>query len=358
MKRLLFAILIIHIATANAAQACSVPVFRWALERWQTEDFQLYLFRDKPLSVQQQSLLREVTAAPENVTLREIAVTEAMEPAVEAIYKQYAGQALPFVVLDYPQAFRITRPAMVLPLAQLNADTLRDSPARRELARRILDGQSGVWLFVLSGNGEKDAAALATLKEQVARANQTLKLPDMAGDQVLRGPDAPDISRLRVEFSIVEVRRDDPAEAALVSILLGVESDLAEYAEPLAFPVYGRGRVLYALVGRGINADTVMKANAFLVGPCACEIKAENPGTDLLMPVDWAARIGGNALVGKVDAPPLAGTALPSIQPPIMPVPAQASVAHSFARNAAIAVAAAIVLVLAGSTFLWRRGRQ
>jgi hypothetical protein len=52
--------------------------------------------------------------------------------------------------------------------------------------------------------------------------------------------------------------------------------------------VFGRGRVLYALAGRGINADNIREACEFLVGPCSCQVKEMNPGVDLLMDVAWS----------------------------------------------------------------------
>ena len=36
------------------------------------------------------------------------------------------------------------------------------------------------------------------------------------------------------------------AEQALVAMLLGSESDLAERSDPMVFPIYGRGRALWA----------------------------------------------------------------------------------------------------------------
>lgn len=360
MKRLHIAIALVALlcgTVADVAQACSVPVFRWALERWQAEDYQLHLFRDKPLSKEEQTLIEAAIAAPANVTLREIDVRDEIDTAAEAIWNENKDRELPFAVLNYPQASRIIRPAVGSPLNQICADALRDSPARREIAKRTLDGQSGVWIFLASGDAEKDSATFAILKEQIAKANRTLKLPDMTGDEALQAPDAPDVSRLRVEFSVIEVRRDDPAEAMFVRMLLGIESDLPDYDEPMAFPVYGRGRVLYALVGRGINTDTVMKANAFLVGPCACEIKADNPGTDLLMAVNWGEGIG-KTVIGKIDAPPLAGTALPPTVETVTLAPARAMDNGDVVRNAAIASAAVIVLVgMASWGFMWSRRR-
>jgi hypothetical protein len=78
-----------------------------------------------------------------------------------------------------------------------------------------------------------------------------------------------------------------------VRMLLASEADLDQdfAGEAMVFPVYGRGLILYALVGRGINNWTVERAARFLISPCSCQVKAANPGTDLLLTVDWAARV-------------------------------------------------------------------
>ena len=74
-------------------------------------------------------------------------------------------------------------------------------------------------------------------------------------------------------------------------MLLGIEDDLRDLQEPMAFPIFGRGRVLYALVGRGINPDTISETCSELIGPCTCTVKEENPGVDLVMSVDWDSRV-------------------------------------------------------------------
>lgn len=129
-----------------------------------------------------------------------------------------------------------------------------------------------------------------------------LKLPDAVTGVAPRG--APD---LRVDFSLVRLSRSDPEEEFLVRMLTRSESDLEQYKSwPMAFPVYGRGRVLYALVGQGITMDNVSETCAFLAGPCACEIKDLNPGMDLLTLVDWEEGLGGS-WVDAVELPPLTG---------------------------------------------------
>jgi hypothetical protein len=58
--------------------------------------------------------------------------------------------------------------------------------------------------------------------------------------------------------------------------------------EPIAFPIFGRGRVLYSLAGKGINLNNILSANSFLSGPCACTVKEQNDGYDLLLCADWS----------------------------------------------------------------------
>jgi hypothetical protein len=109
-----------------------------------------------------------------------------------------------------------------------------------------------------------------------------------------------------VSFSILRVSRRDPKEKHLVAMLLRSEPDLNTFKEPMALPVFGRGRVLYALVGKGITEDYVFEACGFLVGPCSCQIKGLNPGTDLLIAVDWDAGLA-ETVVEPPELPPLTG---------------------------------------------------
>jgi len=272
---------------------------------------------------------------------------ETMEPE--------AGAAAKYE-LDYPEALR-GEPVLSGNVTDLDTGALVDSPARRELTRRLLKGQSGVWLLVKSGDAAKDEAAAATLREQIDLANRTLKLPDMTGDPVFDAPDPPDVAGLRVEFSLIEIEPDDEAERVLRRMLMGSEPDLVRTPpEPAAFPVFGRGRVLYALLGPGINPVMIMKACKFIVGPCACEIKSENPGFDLLLAADWESGAGGAKLIGSLDPPEdLPGTALasPATLPQARPQE-QAEKAHVL-RNVGAAVSGVVLLVGAATFAVMRR---
>ena len=97
---------------------------------------------------------------------------------------------------------------------------------------------------------------------------------------------------LKIQFTTVRLNRDDPAEQFLLQSLLNSEEDLVDFDRPLAFPVFGRGRVLYALVGNGIASHTVRMASSFMAGPCSCQVKNQNLGFDLLLQTDWNKALG------------------------------------------------------------------
>ena len=47
------------------------------------------------------------------------------------------------------------------------------------------------------------------------------------------------------------------------------------------------------LIGKGINARMIDQIAGFVTGACSCQVKAQNPGTDLLIQKDWDAAVLG-----------------------------------------------------------------
>jgi hypothetical protein len=192
-------------------------------------------------------------------------------PSLVLWYPWHKGRALPFWKGDFTPS---------------TIKTLMDSPKRKELARRLTDGQTAVWVLVQSGNSRKDKAALELINHEFETAAEQLKAA------AAEFPPEPGTPPFTYEFSTMTISRSDPNEQMLLAMLLNSEPDLDQYkAEPIVFPVFGRGRALFALVGEGINSDNLQEAIAFITGPCGCEIKMMNPGVDLLMAVNWDASV-------------------------------------------------------------------
>jgi hypothetical protein len=172
------------------------------------------------------------------------------------------------------------------------AGTLVDSPARQEVAQRLLTGQTAVWLVLESAEAKANDEAAALVTQQLKELEKTLELPELTAspDDEVRSA-----IPLKVAFSVLRVQRDDPREAMLTAMLLGSEPDLKERTEPIVFPVFGRGRALFGLIGAGITADNIADSAGFLVGPCSCQLKQFNPGFDLLNIADWDRIYGDDA---------------------------------------------------------------
>jgi hypothetical protein len=264
--------------------ACNVPVFRYALEHWSPDTYQAVVFHRGPLTAEQQAAVAGLETAADSLNLAVRTIDLAHE--TDALPEQ--ASQLPWLVVRYPAATAVAEPVWSGPLRSGAVPGLTDSPARREIRRRILEGESAVWVLLDGGTAAQDDVAETLLRSQLDKLQHTMKLPertDAPEDHVEGEEQLP----VRLAFSAVRVRRDDPAEALLVRLLLHSEPDLAGRHEPMIFPIFGRGRILYALVGAGITEGNLRETASFLTGACSCRVKKETPGIDLLLPADWHA---------------------------------------------------------------------
>jgi len=287
---------------AALVPACDVPVFRYALEHWPADSYEALLYHRGPLGAGEGAAaeaLERCAGSGLNLRVRRVDVAAGgVAPS---------GARLPWVVLRAPGSPEAGREIWAGPLAGLPVGRWADSPARREIVRRILSGESAVWIFLESGDRAKDGPAAALLESRLREMERTLKLPGPA--------DEPVSPPLRLAFSVVRVSRGDPAEEMLVRVLLRSEEGLESLRGPMAFPVFGRGRKLEALAGGGISEGNVADYCAFLTGPCSCRVKLQNPGTDLLLSADWEGSLGAGD--SARPAPPPAGPA-PRPAPPFL----------------------------------------
>lgn len=261
--------------SASVASACDIPVFRYALERWSPDPYEIVQFHEgHPTPETPASADLPADAEWANIRWRPVDMSRPLPPDLREL-RQVAPQPDAIVV----RHVRTGEPIWSGSIASGIPDELVQSPARGAVAQRLLGGDSAVWLLLEVGDPQRDDAVAELLAEELEALEQSLTLPV-------------DDLDLDISFSVLRVSRADPDEQVLVRTLLGSEWDLAGTREPMAFPVFGRGRVLYALIGPGITRANIREACTFLTGPCACEIKDDNPGFDLLMGVDWGSSLG------------------------------------------------------------------
>jgi hypothetical protein len=328
-------------------RSCSVPVFRYALERWKPDAYKgIYIYRDE-ISESDRALLdqlKQVASNPDyplNLLLREVDVNTFPEEKLTDLLKGPIPKSLPVLAIWYPNQMGKSLPLWVVPPDPTFIRTLVDSPKRKQMAESLINGDSVVWVFIPSGNAGKDERAETLMRRELDVALRTYS---DAPFTILSGAKQ---KKLTYGFPILTLSPKDPAERIFVDLLLKSEPDLYEHTdEPMVFPVFGRGRVLGCLFGDYINEKNMREVSAFLVGSCSCEVKEFNPGVDLLMAAPWDMVVM-NSFVEDIPMPELTGVMpVEAVEPAETLTPVETSVEESIesttiAARIAVPVAAA-----------------
>ncbi|NLF17252.1 MAG: hypothetical protein GX595_08340 [Lentisphaerae bacterium] len=295
--------------------ACSTPVFQYALENWSADSYELVVAVNGLAEDEVRATAEAVLGGADGGTvnarlrLRQDAALPAGAGRLEVRLPHHPSTAAPLWSAPWsPEALR----------------QAVESAVRVALAEALLRPGTIAFLFLPSGRAEADAQARARLQEALDELARTL-VPSVAADTAVDDAAAAAPSEPpRVRFRVIEVPIADSSEAFLRQLLLATEPDLRDLKEPMAFPVFGRGRVLYAIAGQGINREVLTESCVFLTGACSCLVKAQNPGVDLLMRGRWEPS-GGPAAWAVTELPPLS---LPEVlAPSAAPVAAEVSAA-------------------------------
>jgi len=295
------------------AFSCEIPVFRYALERWAPDPYQVLIIHPAPLTADQQELVKNLQRAaadpakPANLEVIAVNLSEPSDdPTMKLMRERYEALSAPLLALRQPNSLPDAKPIWTAELTAENIERVVDSPARREIVSRLIAGQSAVWVMLETGDTAKDDAAAASIEKELASLAKELKLPEkdvLEGDEFFK----PETKvPLKIEFSLLRLKPGDAKEEAFRAMLLNSEADLIDRADPIVMPVFGRGRTCFVLVGKGINPQQMADNSRFITGRCSCQVKYDNPGVDLLLAADWDKLVGGRTDLSK-PLPELSG---------------------------------------------------
>ena len=284
--------LLVLLVAVGVASACSVPVFRYALERWPVSTYTAFVVYDRPLTPAQEQRLAALSRQG-NLKLLKVAKDD-LTPDQEAIWDQ---RPLPFVSIRYPDS-EITAYAAWSGDLDALPEQVVDSPARRKLVNLLAEGTSVVWVVV-----DGDDATDKLLRTELARFQKAYKMPEVEPSDLRTG------LPLQLRFEVLPLKREGD-EALFVRQLLNISPELREAKGPVVFPVVGRGRVLWGIHGEGLTANEIATSATYACGACSCQVKESNPGMDLLLPADWPTLL-------KIEDQPEPAIKLP--QPSIAP---------------------------------------
>jgi hypothetical protein len=303
------------VLAASAAECCTIPVFRYALDRWEADKFHLLLPPSSSQDVALRDLLRPLRANGK----ANMDITTSRDPAVtmaELRSSRDSEQRLWTGVLEAE-----------------SLQMLLDSPTRRQFVERVLGGDSAVWIIADNGSA-LDSAEVERIEKRLKFLEQVAALPiqDPNDPDSQLGPGPP----LKLKFTTLRVRRDDPAEKLLLKMLAG----------PLAL----------------LDDASLEDACMFLVGRCGCRLKNESPGWDMLLNVNWEtmlAAAGAKAANEPVEAPPQSAPASAgpnTVEPEVVRIEAtEVPLAKNQSKNRAWGWVAAGVAAVAGALWLFRK---
>lgn len=297
--RFLTALLGIFLCSYQAF-ACQVPVFRYALERWPADTFSLLVTSEGPLPAELKQelsyLAKSLEATPSPINLRLVIIDLKSLTELERVSLpnlENVGTEPTFTLLP-PSSGEQDGPLWQGAATAENLQRILDSPARQRCAKHLIAGETTVWFLVESGNEEQDKKVEASLRSALDTATKTLELPlgvirpedlnpeveQVDLDNVLRS-DVP----LKISFVIERISREEAAEDIFLRMLVGPR--LLATPEAHVVPVFGRGRRPGILRASQLTEQKILDACEYLCGACSCQVKAGNPGDDLLFRMNW-----------------------------------------------------------------------
>lgn len=250
------------------SDACSVPVHRYALERW-PPDPHIVTIGDA-VSGYTEALS---TGHDVNIWIERAGTGQTSEVSVQ--YADGSGTWFNGAM----------RPGLL--------SSLVDSPMRRGIAHELLTGTAAVFVLIESSDSKTNDALFASISQRLSAAAAEMDVPDNVDyedeeDGWTGGGSGQGASGipLKASFSLHRVSRDNPAEAFFVRQVTGLDPRYASNTEPLVAVIFGRGRMM-VLAGSELIPRTIDEVCWFLCSACSCRVKAMNPGVDVLMAANW-----------------------------------------------------------------------
>lgn len=159
------------LTTVTVVFACQVPVFRFALERWEADAYSVVITPGSSgkLSSDEEKVLEFLESVRSDMNIAANVTVKLDEEAKGSGASSELSLFFPRKIPGMPM-----KPIWSGPATMENARNIVDSPSRREIVKRLLAGESTIWLLVESGESEADDAAAKTMEEVVKEAPNLL----------------------------------------------------------------------------------------------------------------------------------------------------------------------------------------
>ncbi|HGJ65028.1 TPA: hypothetical protein ENS27_06510, partial [bacterium] len=211
----------LFILSSSAIHPCSTPVYQYALEHWSADPYEVFVFHQEILSSEKQAKLNALKKASQdekfraNVLVKTVDLSNSQSPEMRKLWESKGKPDLPYMMIRYPRFSKIPEDVWSANLKDADVESIIESPARKEIAKRILDGEVAVWVFLESGNNQQDKTTFQLLEAQLKKMSETLKMKiisDSTG-QITEKDE-------KTRFSILKLSRNDRNESFFIKMLL------------------------------------------------------------------------------------------------------------------------------------------
>ncbi len=266
--------------------ACTDPVFRYALENWAQDNYLAVYIYENTLDEVEITALNSLMnhagkeGSPYNIIFQSIDFSQD-EGRVRNLFNGLVPKEFPVMAIWYPGQAGLSAPFWMGSLNELKSKDIFGFSERLGAGDDLISGKAIVWFIVESGDKEKDKEVRLKLRSFLDSAVVILKNDPLLYSGLKDVKDADHI------FSIKTIPSSGFGEVFYSRLLTGYFRNPWDTDEQLVFPVFGRGRVLCGLVYDAFFKQNITDVITFLLGQCSCQIKAGQPGFDLLVSADW-----------------------------------------------------------------------
>ena len=200
-----FGLAVLAAILASPAFACSIPVFRYALEQWQPSPYELLVYHRGPLAKEDERALKQISELSHLANSKTTAIDLDQANAAQKAHwdREPTDVRTPRAVLRYPESGPEIPNVWSGPLDPKIVALLFDSPARRAILEKLTLGNAAVIVFLKSGDRATDESAPGDARARTARYRRGIELPAPTGE----GPQIRSVLPLRIAFPVVEVAR-------------------------------------------------------------------------------------------------------------------------------------------------------
>ena len=295
----IFSITILLVLFGQVTFSCTVPVFQYALERWNQSYYDGVLLYEGNLTQKEKETYAEFQEMLQknnsllNLRMEKLDVSSQPDK-YQQLLKNLRPDRLPALALWYPRQKGQGEPFWIGDFQMPVISNIVESDKRHEVSNHLVDGSPIVWMLIAPGGHSDHKETLNRLRTAISESVGVMKQSPQFKPLIVNGEN-------EISFPVVTVSAENSEESVLLSMVTGL-SEGSSLKQPMVVPVFGRGRALTTFPAHEIDEELIYNIMSFLLSPCACQIKMASPGTDMLIKAQWEKAFGQFASMDNTPA--------------------------------------------------------